>query len=175
MEEAMWKKDETPYLIFECAKCKQYLYVKTTQKGKKCLRCGRNHTVLRIMNSGEIVYGMTAAVEMVKKRQDEYGKKKLGHTPEFRAFGDFTVVVKKSNNIAEKGEESSEETTRQFKKMLKEIYSAYKKFPYYIIEIMAENYGILASELKGLTKNFQKKGILKQLDDNSYTINKEFV
>lgn len=170
MEEATWKKDETSYLIFECAKCKQYLYVKTTQKGKKCLRCGRNHRVSNILSSGEIVYGMTAAVEMVKRRQNELGKKELGHTPEFRAFGDFTVAVKKSNEITLNDEEFSEETTTQFKKILKEVSLTYKKFPLYIIEIMAEIYGIPASELKNLTKTFQKKGILIRLDDYSYTV-----
>lgn len=170
MEDATWKKDETPYLIFECAKCKQYLYVKTTQKGKKCLRCGRTHTVSTIINTGEIVNGITAAVEMMKKRQDEFGKKELGHTPQFRAFGDFTVAVKKPRNVIVYRDVSNEETTRQFEKMLKEIYSIYKKFPLYIIEIMAENYEIHASELKYLSKSFQKKGILIRLDDNSYTV-----
>ena len=138
MEEAKWKKDETPYLIFECAKCKQFLYVKTTQKGKKCLRCGRIHIVSNILNSGKIVNGMTAAVEIVKIRQDEFGKKELGHTPEFRAFGDFTVAVKKSKYITTSNEESSKKTTSQFKEMLKEISFSYKKFPLYIIEIIAE-------------------------------------
>ena len=170
MEDATWKKDETPYLIFECAKCKQYLYVKTTQKGKKCLRCGRTHTVSTIINTGEIVNGITAAVEMVKIRQDEFGKKELGHTPEFRAFGDFKAATQKSKNIFVDDDESIEETTRQFRKMLSEISAMYKKFPIYIIEIMAENYGIPIVELKNLTKSFQKKGILVRLDDYSYTV-----
>jgi len=169
VEETVWKKDETPYLIFECMKCRQYLYVKTTQKGKKCLRCGRNHKVSNILNSGEIVNGMTAAVDMVKKKQDEFGKKELGHTPEFRAFGDFKVATQKSKNMFV-DDESSEETTRQFKKMLFEISAMYKKFPIYIIEVMAENYGIPIAELKNLTKNFQKKGILVRLDNYSYTV-----
>jgi len=150
-------------------KCRQYLYVKTTQKGKKCLRCGRNHKVSNILNSGEIVNGMTAAVDMVKKKQDEFGKKELGHTPEFRAFGDFKVATQKSKNMFV-DDESSEETTRQFKKMLFEISAMYKKFPIYIIEVMAENYGIPIAELKNLTKNFQKKGILVRLDNYSYTV-----
>jgi len=170
VEETTWKKDDTPYLIFECAKCKQYQYVKTTQKGKKCLRCGRNHTVSNILNSGEVVNGMTAAVQMVKKRQDKFGKKELGHKPEFRAFGDFTVAVKKSRNSLVDNDESSEETARRFKKMLKEISSIYNNFPLYIIEIIAENYRIPSSELKGLTRRFQKKGVLIRLDDYSYTV-----
>ena len=148
MEETTWKKDDTPYLIFECAKCKQYQYVKTTQKGKKCLRCGRNHTVSNILNSGEVVNGMTAAVQMVKKRQDKFGKKELGHKPEFRAFGDFTVAVKKSRNSLVDNDESSEETARRFK--------------HNEIAVMACT--------KGLTRRFQKKGVLIRLDDYSYTV-----
>ena len=97
-------------------------------------------------------------------------KKELGHTPEFRAFGDFTVAVKKLKDIAVNGDESSEDTTRQFRKMLFEISAMYKKFPIYIIEVMADNYGIPASELKNLAKNFQKQGILIRLDDYSYTV-----
>ena len=173
MEEGRWKKDATAYLIFECKKCKQYLYVITTQKRKKCLRCGRNHIVSNILISGEIVNGMTAAVEKVKIRQDEFGKKELGETPEFRAYGDFTVAVKKSNDLILKDEESSKKISSQFKKMLREISSTYNKFPLYIIEVMAENYGIPSSELKHLTKRFQKKGILIQLDDYFYIIKLE--
>ncbi|MFX1532341.1 MAG: hypothetical protein ACFFBC_14585, partial [Promethearchaeota archaeon] len=141
--------------------------------GKKCLRCGRYHTVSHILNSGEIVNGITTAVEMVKKRQAEFGKKELGHIPEFRAFGDFTVAVKKSKGLTENNEESNEETTSQFKNVLKEIASAYKKFPLYVIEVMAEEYGIVRSKLKHLTKCFQKKGILIRLDDYFYTIKEE--
>ncbi|MFW9873345.1 MAG: DUF1922 domain-containing protein [Candidatus Thorarchaeota archaeon] len=170
MEEATWKKDDTPYLIFQCVNCKQYQYVKTTQKGKKCLRCGRNHSISRILNNGEIVNGMTAAVEMVKKRQIEFGKKELGYSPEFRAFGDFTVTVKNSEKRRVMEKEDSEEMSVKFKRMLQEIYSTYKKFPLYIIEIMAEDYGISDAKLKYLTKRFQKKGILVQIDDYSYTV-----
>ncbi|MFW9880565.1 MAG: hypothetical protein ACFFG0_46445 [Candidatus Thorarchaeota archaeon] len=157
-------------MIFQCVNCKQYQYVKTTQKGKKCLRCGWNHSISRILNSGEIVNGITAAVEMVKKRQDEFGKKELGYSPEFRAFGDFTVAVKNSEVRRVGEEEDSEEMHIKFKRMLQEIYSTYKKFPLYIIEIMAENYGILDAELKYLIKRFQKKGFLVQVDDESYTV-----
>ncbi|MHA2220106.1 MAG: DUF1922 domain-containing protein, partial [Candidatus Hodarchaeales archaeon] len=55
MEDIQFKKDETPYLIFACYKCKQFLYAKTTQKTRKCLRCGRMHKIEKIIDSGEIV------------------------------------------------------------------------------------------------------------------------
>ncbi len=98
MEEVGWRKDENPYLIFTCSKCTQYLYVKTTQKSKKCLRCGRQHKVSSIINSGEIVKGMTKAVEMVKTRQNELAVEELGAKPEFRAGDDFTIMKKIKNS-----------------------------------------------------------------------------
>jgi hypothetical protein len=173
MEEGKWEKDKTPYLIFECKKCKQYLYVKTTQKWKKCLRCGRNHVVSNILNSGEIVNGMTAAVEIVKKKQNEFGKKELGSTPEFRTHGDFTITIKKLDDRTLVDEKSSKETSSQFRKILTEISLTYKKFPLYTIEIMAEDFGIPSSKLKHLTKRFLKKGILVQVDDSYYTVKQE--
>jgi hypothetical protein len=172
MEEARWKKDKTPYLIFECKNCRQFHYVKTTQKGKKCLRCGHNHSVSHILNSGEIVNGMTAAVEMVKKKQDEFGRKEIGSTPEFRAYGDFKITVNKLEDITIVDEKSSKETISQFRKMLAEISLTYKKFPLYVIEIMAENYGISSSKLKHLIKRFQKKGVLVQVDGSYYIVKK---
>ncbi len=95
MEEAGFKKDETPYIIFPCSKCKQYMYVKTTQKTKRCLRCGRSHKVVSINDSGEIVEGITEAVNTVKQKQAEFAIKENGNIPEFRAIGDF----KSSNKI----------------------------------------------------------------------------
>ena len=55
--------------------------------------------------------------------------------------------------------------------MLKEISSTYKKFPSYVIEVMADNYMIPTSQLKFLVKQFQIKGILVKLEDNSYIVN----
>lgn len=170
MEEPTFKKDDTPYLIFECAKCKQYLYAKTTQKRKKCIRCGRTHTVLTMVNNGEIVNGMTAAVKLVKRRQNEFAKKELGHIPEFRAYGDFILATQKSKNEDVHDNDCSEETSSKFKELLNEISSTYKKFPLYLIEIIAENYGIANAELKDLMKSFKKKGILVPVDGFSFTV-----
>ena len=170
MEEPTFKKDNTPYLIFECAKCKQYLYVKTTQKRKKCLRCGHTQSISTIINNGEIVNGMTAAVDLVKRRQNEFAKKELGHIPEFRAYGDFKVATQKSKNLFIHNKDFSEETSSKFKELLNDISSTYKKFPLYLIEIIAENYGIAISELKDLIKTFQKQGILVPVDSFSFIV-----
>jgi len=58
----------------------------------------------------------------------------------------------------------------KFTKMLQEISGSYTVFPFYVLEIMAENYGIPLTELKFLLKSSQKEGFLIHLDNNSYKI-----
>ncbi len=47
----------------------------------------------------------------------------------------------------------------------------YKKFPYYVIEMMAEDYNIPETELKILFHNSITKGILNQAEGNLYEVN----
>ena len=171
MEEEGWKRDETPYIVFGCKKCNQFMYVKETQKTKKCLRCGRSHKVSDIKNSGENVYGMTNAVKIVKERQNELALKELGSPPEFKSLNDFRIaknmktireVISKKNN--------ENDYLLKFKKMLIELSEMYSEFPFYIIEMMAEDCGIPNSEVKLMTAIFLKQGILIQLTNNSYKI-----
>ncbi len=182
MEEIAFKKDETPYLVFTCSKCRQYFYVKTTQKTKKCLRCGRSHQVKDIIGLGEIVYGMTEAVNIVKRKQTKLA------TPEFRSEGDFVVAtnkfptrtpVKKSKSKVLSYEDSDKniEFKEHFSEVLFELSKLYGKFPKYMLEIMAENYGIPALELKLLIKSFKKQGILIVLknEDFYYQLEKKFL
>ena len=169
MEGEGWKKDEKSYLVFTCLKCKQYIYVKTTQKTKKCLRCGRQHKVALILNTREIVKGITKAVEMVKTRQHELAIKELGTTPEFRASDDFTVKSRPKKIFAIDNSSNDNDYSSKFTKMLQEISGSYTVFPFYVLEIMAENFDIPVSELKILVKVFQKKGILLR-QDGSYKI-----
>ena len=184
MEETAFKKDETPYLIFTCSKCRQYSYVKTTQKTKKCLRCGRTHQVKDILSLGEIVYGMTAAVEAVKQKQTEIA------TPEFRSEGDFVVATNKfptrtpvrKNKKKVLSDKDSDKNVNfdfkeQFSEVLLELSRLYGKFPRYMLEIMADNYGIPALELKLLIKSFKKQGILTVLknEDFYYQLEKKFL
>ena len=175
MEETAFIKDETPYLVFTCKKCRQYSYVKTTQKTKKCLRCGRTHQVKDILGLGEIVYGMTAAVEAVKQKQTELA------TPKFRSEGDFAVAankfptrtpVKKSKKKVLSDKDSDKNVNfdfkEQFNEVLLELSRLYGKFPRYMLEIMADNYGIPAVELKLLIKSFKKQGILTVLKNEDF-------
>ena len=56
-----------------------------------------------------------------------------------------------------------------FLKMLQFLQLTYEKFPKFMIEIMAENYGIPLQEVKPLMLKFRKEGILLILKDEGYT------
>jgi len=160
LEEVAWKKDETPYLVFSCTKCNGFTYVKTTQKRKKCPRCGRLHLVSNILGSGEIINGISAAVNHVKEKQNELAIKELGAPPEFRSFNDFKIAPTVKSSKVEEGQEEEDVYIHRFKKMLIKLAEMYKELPFYVIEFMADNYGIPSSEVKILTRLFQKEGIL---------------
>lgn len=171
MEDVEWKRDETPYIIFACRKCKQFMYVKQTQKTKKCLRCRRSHKVSDISNSGEIVNGMTLAVETVKERQHELAIREIGTAPGFSSFGDFKIH--NSSGAKRRKVETPEEENNympQFKEMLIDLVDLYIKAPYFAFEVFAENYNIPESEFKILFHFFQKKGIIIK-DNQDYRIN----
>jgi len=171
MEESVWKKDENPYLVFSCSKCHQFTYVRSTQKSKKCARCGRSHVVSKILERAVIVYGVSAAVELVKSKQNEFAIKELGSHPDFRTFNDFTInkpLDKKKKNVDEENIEN--EYYSKFKEMLFDISKKYKRFPHYIIEIMADNYSIPKSEVKLLTRSFQKQGSLRLVKGHLYQV-----
>lgn len=170
MEDSEWNRDETPYLVFQCSKCQQYSYVKLTQKSKKCLRCRKVHSVETI--KGETVYGMTYAVELVKKKQNELAYKELTSAPDLRAYNDFKLAgISKKLKVIEEPEDNKHKFSTQYLKMLKEISNTFKEFPLYVIEVMAENYRIPPSKLKSLTRKFIKKGILVRSKDSTFKLN----
>ena len=168
MEDIAIKKDETPYLIFACKKCEQYSYVKTIQKTKKCLRCGRTHQVQGILKDGKVVFGMTEAVNTVKRKQNELA------TPEFRSGSDFVVSANisaqpRSKKKSVKNNDQETDYEKKFTEMVLELSRRYKRFPIYMLEIMTENYGIPATELKIQITQAKKSGMLiKNSDDDMY-------
>lgn len=171
MEDLEWKRDETPYIVFACKNCSQFMYVKETQKSKKCLRCGRSHKVSDIKNSGELVNGMTNAVKTVKERQNDLAIKELGTLPEFKSLNDFRIT-KNMKSISKTIDNCIIENDYlyKFKKMLIKLSEMYNEFPFYIIEMMAEDYGIPESEVKLMMTMSIKQGILIRLNSNSYKI-----
>ncbi len=177
MEEMTWKRDETPYIIFSCKKCGQYMYAKKTQKSKKCLRCGHSHIVSQIKSIGETVKGMTNAVNRVKQKKNKLAIKELGNEPEFRTSSDFKItnkILPRKPVLPEfqvKDNEGNEDDyLDSFKKMLLELSKSYKEFPLYMVELIAENYNIPNKELKLLIRNFQKNEMLT-LKNNLFHIN----
>jgi len=156
MEQKKWEKDQTPYVVFICTKCQQYSYVKTTQKTKKCLRCGRTHQVKNILDKGEVVYGMTEAVNKVIQLQNSLGEAQFSTENEF--------IVSLNNQIIQKAPkplERMEDYEEKFQQCLTKLSSKYSRFPLHLMEIMAQNYEIPPSELKLLINKSLKNGILQ--------------
>ncbi len=150
------------------------MYVKKTQKTKKCLRCGRSHIVSQIKSVGEIVEGITNAVKKVKQKQNELAINELGNDPDLRSTGDFIISNKEFTEFSIKVNEIQKDIyVNSFKKMLLELTISYNEFPSYILKIMADNYNIPNKELKVLIRNFQKQGVLIRLPNYSYKINQE--
>ncbi len=58
--------------------------------------------------------------------------------------------------------------SNKFLEVLQYLQSTYKKFPKFMIEIIAENYGIPPSEVKELIYIYRKKGTLRILKDEGY-------
>ena len=170
MKEIAWKRDETPYLVFACDNCKQYTYANTTRKTKKCARCRHLNVIENVIENGELVNGISIAVEMVKLRQNELAIKELGTSPEFRTPDDFKISISIENDFAKNEKESVNEYRAKFNKVLKELYELYKEFPFYLIELNAEKYEIPLSEVKLLVRSYQKEGKLIETAKNMLTI-----
>lgn len=177
MEINRFKKDENPYIIFKCLKCHQYIYVKTSQKTKKCLRCGYIHKVKNLINSGEIVKGLTNAIAEIKKRQNELALEELNRVPDLRTMNDFCLPgisknVTKSSEIVKKLK-IKEELYENFKALLVKLSERYDKFPNYMISMLIDEFQIPISELKLLTNKFRRQGFLIPLKNNYYKIRKK--
>jgi len=158
-----FKKDRTPYLVFSCTKCSNFSYVKITQKTKKCLRCGRIHQVRNLISNGDIVQGMTSAVNKVIEKQNKLALNEMGHLPEFKSDNEFKVAISQGSRYPEKLNKKDNTSSSKFKLMLEDISRNYQEFPIYVLEVMAENYSIPMAEISRLTVKFQREGCLKPI------------
>jgi hypothetical protein len=172
MEEERWKRDETPYLIFRCSKCQQYSYVKTIQKTKKCLRCNRTYQVQNLLGKGEIVKGMTSALERVKSLQNELARNKLGRNPYLVSENGFSLPkndcftsISENPNVNDEVIEMENDFYPVLLEMLYELSVIYKKFPLYLIDIMAEEKCIPLSSLPTLIRKAIREKKLKKTND----------
>ncbi len=177
MEDTCWKKDETPYMIFACKKCDGYLYVKPTQKTKKCLRCGRTHQVKNI-ETVEMVRGMTEAVNRVKQLQNDLSLKKMGGTPNFCSQNDFKIPCPSFElvNIEQDLKPSKEETlmdndySKDFSKLLHKISKTYNKFPEQLIAMLAGEFSIPIDQISFLKNLFLKENYLIKIKNGYFKI-----
>ena len=173
LEEEHFKKDNKPYVIFSCNKCKQYSYVKTTQKTKKCLRCGHQHQVSTLIEIGEIVKGMTNAVNTVKMRQNEIGLKKAGGCIGLKSDVSFNIVAKNKKRIqipSHKETNELDDYSLEFLEVIEHLSNLYKKFPAFMIDLMAEEKQIPFDEIPFLISHFKQKGILLEFQDKYYMV-----
>jgi len=169
MEGATFRKDTKEYLIFPCSKCGRYLYVKATQKTKKCFSCGRTNRVSSL-KSYETVEGMTEAVQRVKERQNALAVGELGFSPTFQTKNEFKLAkipVKKP--IHSDTRDDYQESSTKFLKILEKIRDNYSRFPFQVLEMLAIEEKLPVSELRILVKEAEQKGTLTKEKDNYYS------
>ncbi|TXT57110.1 MAG: hypothetical protein BAJALOKI2v1_540012 [Promethearchaeota archaeon] len=171
-----FKKDEKPYLVFPCMKCGYYTYAKLSQRGKKCFRCGRNHQITKIRNLGEIVHGMSNAVETVKEKQNELAREELGNDPEFRSKKSFrkrlTPAFESQNSENSEGSKT-EGGYEKFKNKLRNKTKHFAEFPGYVIQLIAEKCGLSRQEERQYILKLREEGFLKPIGGDMYKIIRE--
>lgn len=181
MEGLTFKKDEKPYLVFPCTKCGQYTYAKLTQKGKKCLRCGRSHQLEKMKNVGEIISGMSNAVETVKQRQNEPAREELGRDPDFESKNSFRKGFVSDFEPQNSGDHESKDVDgskdmsayENFKGILLSKTKHFPTFPKYVLELLAEEAGISKKEMKAFVRKLLKEGFLNAKYGNSFRLTRK--
>ena len=132
------QKTPTEYIVFQCTKCNQYTYAKTIQKGKKCVRCGRNHIVANL--KGDIVSSPNQAMKLVKKLQNEaYSVNRFRSTKK-------SIPLTLTDPLTGAPLPKLPQTNSQLDKLLRKIVewqqneqiSALEGFPEYIVEYIAQ-------------------------------------
>ncbi len=175
METNKWKKDKTPYYIFACVKCGRTLYVKTTQKTKKCLNCMRIHHLAKLPDTTEVIYGLNNTINAVKDKQHTLAIKETGHTPDLRSNNEFRVRTHpaKPSNFSKTllGVDHGDSAyVKEFKTLLLDLFSKFKEFPQYMIHIMSSEYHIPDSEIPLLLSRFIHNGMLIALPNDYFTL-----
>ncbi|MBD3254796.1 MAG: hypothetical protein GF383_06870 [Candidatus Lokiarchaeota archaeon] len=161
MTDLTFRRDKTPYFVFQCERCEQYSYVKTTQKAKKCLRCGKTYHIAKIRTQKEVetVLGMTLALERVKELQS-----RIAWEVDFRSPFDFKRPPKSKSRPLQKARrqisrEVIDENTYEtlFQNLLTEISHLYSSFPFYALEILNDKSKIPIKTLTTLVKSYLKR------------------
>ena len=84
-----------------------------------------------------------------------------------------SVARTKSKVKKLEGDEGEIDYSGKFSDMVLELLQLYQKFPKYLLEIKAEDYGIPAIELQTLIRNAKKSGeLIKSSIDDTYSRSK---
>ncbi|MHA1804952.1 MAG: DUF1922 domain-containing protein [Promethearchaeota archaeon] len=188
MEHNYMKKDLSPYIIFKCPSCNNFLYFKQGKKSKTCTRCNRRFSLKTILaNKIMIVKGMSAAVNKVKVLQNQRALKELGEAPKLHATNQyqlkrsssFFIENKNSHNCISfeekigknRDNESLETITKQIKLELWKMFKTHGKLPAHVINLIFQHHDISNREKnKILSKLISEKIVLPQ--KNNYFIMK---
>ena len=151
------------------------MYVKKTQKNAKCLRCGRSHKVENIHNPEMVVKGIIEATRQVQKKQHELALKDPEFNLNLSSESSFTVARNlkddhEKNSLYLKELDNKNDYSEKFKTLLKKLSTMYKKFPKFMIEIIAEDYEIPMPEINILINEWEKKGVLIPLKNNYFAL-----
>jgi hypothetical protein len=115
------------------------------------------------MKEGEIVQGITDAVNTLKRKQNALA------IPEFRSQNDFVLETNRKTRNSKFIPDSKDinlnesDDENKFKSLLNNLSKQYPKFPVYMIDIMAKDAGIPPLEIPLLIDKFAKKGFLIRL------------
>ncbi|TXT65427.1 MAG: hypothetical protein BAJALOKI1v1_430018 [Promethearchaeota archaeon] len=151
------QKDKKPYIIFQCAKCRQYMYVKPAQKSKKCLRCGKMHSLQAIKecHQVDIVYGMSNALNRVKSLQNDFALKYIKAAPALQAQYQFSPIKKNNEANTVKKTAAQEKTKEEVVRILiMDLSHQYKEFPSYMLSMVAQEHNIDQKTLDGIIRHF---------------------
>lgn len=162
------KKDKTPYIVFACKKCNQYIYAKSSQKNKKCSRCGHAHRMSEMISSGTIVNGISNALCVIKNKQDELALKVQGSPPKLRPFDKRQIDLVSGQDALG----SEKNSTSNFTKDLMAFFKIHEEIPKYAIELLAEQHKMSRPETNRLIRNFVEKGVLTPQGYDYYKIRK---
>ncbi|MHA1725439.1 MAG: DUF1922 domain-containing protein [Promethearchaeota archaeon] len=180
MDHKYMKKDLSPYIIFKCPSCHNFLYFKQGKKSKTCTRCNRRFGLKPILaNKIMIVKGMTAAVNKVKELQNRQALKELGEAPKLHANNQYqlkrssSLFIENKKKVRDDGDQESLETlTNQIKLELWKMFKMHGKLPVYVINMIFQHHDISNRERnKIMSKLILEKILLPQ--KNNYFIMKE--
>ncbi len=165
-----------PYLIFACRNCNQLIYSKLSQKTKKCPKCGKIHVINKNKEKGKIIDGISKTFEYVKEKQNQFAIKSSNGKLEFQTLNDYSPrrksILNNENRPRLKLEQVlNEEYSNKFTLLLQKLSNSYEEFPFYLIELMADDFNIPISELRILINSFKHKGLLIHLKNNYFKIN----